>query len=117
MNGARSIFMRKGYWLTALAAIVLLAASPGTAQAQIEVTGPDEVTEGGTDHVYRGRSMRDMSRTTADQAGNFTVTVGGAFARSTIADGDVPMVSLADVSDESRHGVVTFPIRAGDGGR
>ena len=48
MNGARSIFMRKGYWLTALAAIVLLAASPGTAQAQIEVTGPDEVTEGET---------------------------------------------------------------------
>ena len=34
MNGARSIFMRKGYWLTALAAIVLLAASPGTALAQ-----------------------------------------------------------------------------------
>ena len=35
MNGARSIFMRKGYWLTALVAAVLLAASPGTAQAQI----------------------------------------------------------------------------------
>ena len=34
MNGARSIFMRKGYWLTALAAAVLLAASPGTALAQ-----------------------------------------------------------------------------------
>ena len=34
MNGARSTFMRKGYWLTALAAIVLLAASPGTALAQ-----------------------------------------------------------------------------------
>ena len=33
MNGARSIFMRKGYWLTALAAIVLLAASPGTASS------------------------------------------------------------------------------------
>ena len=48
MNGARSIFMRKGYWLTALAAIVLLAASPGTAQAQVEITGPDEVTEGVT---------------------------------------------------------------------
>ena len=27
MNGARSTFMRKGYWLTALAAAVLLAAS------------------------------------------------------------------------------------------
>ena len=41
MNGARSIFMRKGYWLTALAAIVLLAASSGTALAQVEVTGPE----------------------------------------------------------------------------
>ena len=50
MNGARSIFLRKGYWLTALAAIVLLAASPGTASAQITVTGPDKntVTEGET---------------------------------------------------------------------
>ena len=34
MNGARSIFMRKGYWLTALATAVLLAASSGTALAQ-----------------------------------------------------------------------------------
>ena len=39
MNGARSIFMRKGYWLTALAAIVLLAASAGTASAQVTITG------------------------------------------------------------------------------
>ena len=46
MNGARSIFVRKGYWLTALAAIVLLAASPGTASAQVTVTATDEVTEG-----------------------------------------------------------------------
>ena len=45
--GARSTYRRKGYWFTALAAAVLLAASPGTAQAQVEVTGPDEVTEGG----------------------------------------------------------------------
>ena len=34
MNGVRSISMRKGYWLTALAAAVLLAASSGTAWAQ-----------------------------------------------------------------------------------
>ena len=34
MNGARSTFKRKGYLLTALAAAVLLAASPGTASAQ-----------------------------------------------------------------------------------
>ena len=34
MNGVRSIFRRKGYLLTALAAAVLLAASSGTAWAQ-----------------------------------------------------------------------------------
>ena len=34
MNGVRSISMRKGYLLTALAAAVLLAASSGTAYAQ-----------------------------------------------------------------------------------
>ena len=34
MNGSKSTFKRKGYWLTAFAAAVLLAASPGTASAQ-----------------------------------------------------------------------------------
>ena len=34
MNGARTTFMRRGYLLTARAAAVLLAASPGTASAQ-----------------------------------------------------------------------------------
>ena len=34
MNGARSTFMCKSYWLTALAAAVLLSASSGTAVAQ-----------------------------------------------------------------------------------
>ena len=50
MNGSKSTFKRKGYWLTAFAAAVLLAASPGTAQAQVEITGPsdDMVNEGGT---------------------------------------------------------------------
>ncbi|MDE0003472.1 MAG: hypothetical protein OXQ29_12335, partial [Rhodospirillaceae bacterium] len=53
MNGARSTFMRKGYLLTALAAAVLLAASPGTALAQatggkVSVSGPamNTVAEG-----------------------------------------------------------------------
>ena len=45
MNGAKSTFKRKGYWLTAFAAAVLLAASPGTASAQVTVTAPD-VAEG-----------------------------------------------------------------------
>ena len=50
MNGVRSISMRKGYLLTALAAAVLLAASSGTALAQVTITGPamDTVNEGDT---------------------------------------------------------------------
>ena len=59
MNGARSTYMRKGYLLTALAAAVLLAASSGTAQAQVTgvsshgeggvlVTMPSKVSEGET---------------------------------------------------------------------
>ncbi len=54
MNGVRSISMRKGYLLTALAAAVLLAASSGTALAQnttgVTITGPsmNTVNEGGT---------------------------------------------------------------------
>ena len=41
MNGVRSIFRRKGYLLTALAAAVLLAASSGTAWAQVTITAPE----------------------------------------------------------------------------
>ena len=54
MNGARSTFMRTGYWLTALAAaVLLLAASPGTVSAQvqnveIDIDVPKTVGEGGT---------------------------------------------------------------------
>ena len=50
MNGARTTYMRRGFLLTALAAVVLLAASPGTALAQVTVTGPamNKVVEGGT---------------------------------------------------------------------
>ena len=36
MNGVRSTFMRRGYLLTALSALLLLAASSGTAWAQVE---------------------------------------------------------------------------------
>ena len=53
MNGVRSISMRKGYLLTALAAAVLLAASSGTAQAQTGLSAitatleaPSRVAEG-----------------------------------------------------------------------
>ncbi len=59
MNGVRSIFRRKGYLLTALAAAVLLAASSGTAWAQT-LTGfsaaTAEVDEGDTVDVTVTRS-------------------------------------------------------------
>ena len=48
MNGVRSTFMRRGYLLTALSALLLLAASAGTASAQVTVAVPKTVTEGGT---------------------------------------------------------------------
>ena len=53
MNGVRSTFMRRGYLLTALSALLLLAASAGTASAQstgVTITGPtnNTVNEGGT---------------------------------------------------------------------
>ena len=73
MNGARSTFMRKGYWLTALAAIVLLAASPGTAQAQLTAT--DDFGEGGVKvevpkTVTEGNSATITISASADVAGN-----------------------------------------------
>ena len=46
MNGARSTHMRRGYLFTALAAAVLLAASSGTALAQVTITAPATVDEG-----------------------------------------------------------------------
>ena len=46
MNGVRTTFMRRGYLLTALSALLLLAASAGTASAQITVDVPKTVNEG-----------------------------------------------------------------------
>ena len=84
MNRARSIFMRKGYWLTALAAIVLLAASPGTASAQITVTGPDKntVTEGET-AVY----TVDVKGFVAPNASLDELTVTLELSVPTVSDG------------------------------
>ena len=59
MNGVRSISMRKGYLLTALAAAVLLAASSGTAYAQsVGFTGSSSrtMTEGCIPRRDYGRS-------------------------------------------------------------
>ena len=76
MNGARSIFMRKGYLLTALAAIVLLAASAGTAYAQVTVTAPDVVEgERATITVTGKASIQGSPDSTATEV---TVTVTAA---------------------------------------
>ena len=75
MNGARSTFMRTGYWLTALAAAVLLAASPGTVSAQTITI--DSVT---------------LSPTTVDEGSEATATVKFTVTAGTddeVADADV----------------------------
>ena len=75
MNGARSIFMRKGYWLTALAAIVLLTLSAGTAAAQeinIKSVAVDAATSSGD--VAEGITTRVT--VTLTEALPSTVTAG-----------------------------------------
>ena len=92
MNGARSTFMRKGYLLTALAAAVLLAASPGIASAQSVsfATSSGSLPEGATGatntpaplHIYVNISGIvddpatedvDESTTSTDGAGAITI--------------------------------------------
>ena len=70
MNGVRTIFTRKGYLLTALAAAVLLAASPGIASAQktIQFTAPGGAVDEGADN---------SSITPGPDALQLSITVGG----------------------------------------
>ena len=90
MNGTSSIFMRKGYWLTALAAAVLLAASPGTAQAQqlteveIELDAPSKVVEG-----------NDATITVTVEA---MVMAGATGSQRAVT---VTLTDLADVTDDA----------------
>ena len=92
MNGARSTLMRKGYLLTALAAAVLLVASPGIASAQdVEFTSSSgNLPEGATSAPATGAPLHiyveisgieddpatmdiDESTTSTDGAGTITV--------------------------------------------
>ena len=52
MNGVRSTFMRRGYLLTALAALLLLAASTGTAEAQRVTVGFDGTSGTISENAY-----------------------------------------------------------------
>ena len=90
MDGVRSIFRRKGYLLTALAAAVLLAASSGTARAQGRVTiGPDPTSGSISEQAYlHGNSQEPPQK--------ITITVEGLSSGSR-RPGDVNK-SLGDVT-------------------
>ena len=82
MNGARSTYMRRGYLLTALSAAVLLAASPGTALAQI------------TDIAVRSVRIDDANAAGVVAEGitsNVTVTLNKA-----VPVGDTVTVTIAE---------------------
>ena len=112
MNGARSTFMRQGYWLTALAAIVLLAASPGTAQAQLVA---DE------DHGEGGVKV-DIAKTVAEgNSATISVSIKADVTAATILDartvtvtitkagvGAPPDTSEAEDAQFNPTGVLTF---------
>ena len=70
MNGVRSISMRKGYLLTALAAAVLLAASSGTAYAQRVTIGFTEISGDVHEKAFLNVNSLEDPRT-------FTVSVSG----------------------------------------
>ena len=86
MNGARTTFMRRGYLLTALSALLLLAASVGTASAQtdpvdnsagleelsVTLQAPRSVTEG-NDATITVRGTADVGP--RDMASDRQVTV------------------------------------------
>ena len=99
MNGVRSIFRRKGYLLTALAAAVLLAASSGTAWAQDKLTGvtvslsaPRSVGEGGDAVItVRGEAMvvpTDNGDMATDRTVTVDVTLTGGVATTTATMGE-----------------------------
>ena len=111
MNGARTTFMRRGYLLTALSALLLLAASAGTASAQstgITITGPAQNTvgEGGTATYtvtvrgYVGPADSSTTPPTATNPGSFDVTLNAPTgeAAGTATAGEVA-ATAGDPSD------------------
>ena len=115
MNGVRSIFRRKGYLLTALSAAVLLAASSGTALAQVTVTGPamNKVAEGGT--VTYAVAVKGYAQPGAvEETVTVTLTATAAGSEDAGTQGE-----LADLSENvARTFTVTVPAvaAADDGG-
>ena len=75
MNGVRSTFMRRGYLLTALSALLLLAASTGTAEAQRVSIGFAETSGTVSEKAFlNANSLQEPQRV--------TIQVGGLLAGS-----------------------------------
>ena len=81
MNGARSTYMRKGYLLIALAAAVLLAASSGTAYAQLTAT--ENFGEGGI-KVEAPKTVAEGNSATITISASADVDVGSTPAQRTV---------------------------------
>ncbi len=106
MNGARTTFMRRGYLLTALAAVVLLAASPGTALAQvtdidlrsIRVDGADAtgaIQEGTASNV----TVTLNKAIPVGATGTVTITLTGPDGSTALAaDGPMGVAEEGDIS-------------------
>ena len=98
MNGARTTFMRRGYLLTALAAAVLLAASPGTASAQTvgfvgdtTIMAMEGAGEAGTGiapvQVTVSRTVTRTNPNAFEAAGELTVQHNGAAYNGLVISG------------------------------
>ena len=97
MNGVRSTYKRKGYLLTALATAVLLAASSGTAYAQLTAT-PD-FGEGGV--------KVEVPKTVAEgNSATITISASAAVTVDSTAQNRTVTVELSLVSSET-DGTVT----------
>ena len=91
MNGARTTFMRRGYLLTALSALLLLAASAGTALAQGTVTidsltlSSPTVNEGGEATATLKFTVAVAAGDSAEAVSNGAATVGFGFSSENLA--------------------------------
>ena len=107
MNGVRTTFMRRGYLLTALSALLLLAASVGTASAQITVDVPKTVNEGDTATVTVNVNGYNPAGNSGSEDISVTVEVGPGTAEGATGGMD------SDYSTALITGPLMFDIPAG----
>ena len=116
MNGARTIFRRKGYFFTALAAAVLLAASSGTAWAQalegvtITLEGPKSVAEGADATItVRGKAMVSAGSSAVQRTVTVELTLATVDADVATAAGVTPAELGNQPGQTNDAGIVSSP--------